>query len=105
MTTHTEDRIDGKPFGIPLTIRGLNMVVFLALVAITSFTIYYLSVVVSREHVSISDKIGLQTEAMERQTEMLAEQNYLLLADEAETKEIKKRYRMPKGLRDKLAER
>jgi hypothetical protein len=98
----TEDRIDGKPFGVPLTIRGLNMVVFLALVAITSFTIYYLSVVVSAEHGLISLRIGLQTEAMERQTEVLAEQNYILLADEAETTEIKKRYRMPKSLREKM---
>ena len=100
----TEDRIDGKPFGVPLTIRGLNMVVFLALVAVTSYTIYFLSVVVSHEHIAISDRIGMQTEAMERQTEVLAEQNYILLADEAETREIKKRYRMPKSLRSKLSE-
>jgi hypothetical protein len=39
---------------------------------------------------------------MERQTEVLAEQNYILLADEAETTEIKKRYRMPKSLREKM---
>lgn len=98
----TEDRIDGKPFGIPLTIRGLNMVVFLSLVAVTSFTIYYLSVIVSKEHMSIATSIDGQTRAVDKLAEVQREQNYILLADEHETKEIKKAYRMPQSLREKV---
>jgi len=104
MAASDSDSVSGKLYGFPFIIRGVNMVIFLTLVAVTSYTIYFLSVVVSREHVSIADRINQQTEVMDRQTEVLSEQNYILLADEAEVKEIKKRYRMPKSLRLKLSE-
>ena len=91
----TEDRVDSQIGGIPISIRGLNMVVFLALVAVTSFTIYYLSVIVSREHASIST-------SLEKQTDAIREQNYILLADEQETARIRQAYRMPPTLREKL---
>lgn len=99
---HNEERVDSRIGGIPISIRGLNMLVFLSLVAVTSFTIYYLSVIVSKEHLSISASIDLQTKALEEQTKALKEQNYILLADDAETKMLKHAYRMPQSLREKL---
>lgn len=97
-----QDQFDGKFFGVPISIKGLNMVVFLALVAVTSYTIYYLSQVVSSEHQIISHSINAQTEAVKQLTEVQKEQNYILLADDAETDRIRRAYRMPPSLRGKL---
>lgn len=98
----TEERVDTRVLGAPVTIRGLNTIVFLALVAVTSYTIYYLSVIVSKEHTTIAASIDLQTKVVERLIEAQREQNYILLADEKETAMIKQAYRMPQSLREKL---
>lgn len=92
----TEESVNGKILGVPITIRGLNMVVFLTLVAVVSYTIYFLSTIVSDEHKQISY-------VLQQQTEVLNEQNYILLADEKETNEIRKRMKMPHSLRKKLS--
>ena len=97
-----EDRIDIKPWGVPVSIRGLNMFLFFSLVCITVYTIYYLSEVVSKEHMLISNNIEAQTKAIEKQNDVLREQNYILLADEQETLRIRHAYRMPQSLREKL---
>ena len=90
-----EERIDGKLFGVPISIRGLSMAIFLMLACVTGFFIYFLSIVItnrldmfSREHSTIA--------------EALREQNYILLADEKETERIRQAYRMPQSLREKL---
>lgn len=90
-----EERLDGKVWGIPFSIRGINMAVFLALVALTGFTVWFLSVRVTEDH----HTIGV---ALDRQSVIMEEQNYILLADEKETKAIKMRIKMPKSLREKL---
>lgn len=93
--TMTNDRIDGSFFGVPISVKGLNMAIVLMLATVTGFFIYFLSVMItgrldnfSREHSAIADA--------------LREQNYILLADEQETAKIRQAYRMPPSLREKL---
>lgn len=91
MMTHAEDRVDSRIGGVPISIRGLNMVVFLSFLAITSFTIWFLAIRISEDHRAIAD--------------LIEEQNYILLADEKEAQDIKGRYKMPRSLREKLKPR
>lgn len=84
-----EDRIDTKPFGVPLTIRGLNMAVFFALTGLGGYMIWFFTVQNVEQHRAMIEAIN--------------EQTYILLADEKEQQDIRQRYRMPKSLADKLA--
>lgn len=88
MGVHAQESVDSRIWGIPLSIKGLNMVVFLALVALTSFTIWFLAIRLTEDHRAIAD--------------LVEEQNYILLADEQETKEIKRRIKMPRSLKAKM---
>lgn len=85
---HTEDRIDGKPFGIPITIRGLNMAVFFVLTVLGGYMFWFFTVENVAQHKAMIEAIN--------------EQTYILLADEKEQQEIRQRYRMPKSLSEKL---
>lgn len=110
-----DERVEARIGGVPITVRGLNMMVFIALMAITSFTIWALSgevtkrqedlgAKITQEHNNISRAIELQTTALEKQTEALIEQNYILLADDKETSDLRKVYRRPESLRKKLGQ-
>lgn len=110
-----QDRIESSIMGVPFTIKGVNMAIFTALCAIVAFVMWHLTLrvteehsnalaVISSEHNSISKSIEKQTIVMERQTDAIIEQNYILLADESETKELRKAFRRPESMRRKLGQ-
>lgn len=91
----TNDQVDMRVAGVPISIKGLNMCIFLALCLMTAYMIYYLSIITSRDHTAMTQAI---TELAKAQSE----QNYIILADEKETEEIRRSYKMPLSLKRKL---
>ncbi len=107
------ERIESSIMGVPFTIKGINMAIFLALCVVVGFVMWHLTIrvteehttalsVISTEHSSIAKAIEKQTVVMEKQTEAIVEQNYILLADDGETKDLRKVFRRPESLRKKL---
>lgn len=111
----TDESVQGSIAGVPISIKGLNMMIFLAFAGIAALSIWVLGMEVTKrqdtlrdritqEHNAISTAIEKQTTALEKQTEALVEQNYILLADDKETQDLRKVFRRPESLRRKLGQ-
>lgn len=103
-----DDTVEGKIAGIPITVRGVNMAIFLAFAALAGLAIWTLGIEVTKRQDALDSRVTTEhsaiSTAIEKQTEALVEQNYILLADDRETQELRKAFRRPESLRRKLGQ-
>lgn len=103
-----EEAVEGKIAGIPISVRGVNMAIFLAFSTFAGLAIWILGIEVTKRQDALDNRITNEhsaiSQSIEKQTEALIEQNYILLADDNETMELRKAFRRPESLRRKLGQ-
>jgi len=97
-----DEEVKATIFGHTIQAKGLNGIIA-AILAIALFAVGYLLWESSHQ---IAKDSGNEHEAIGNSIEgvgsLLEEQNYIILLDEAERKELKRKLRQPPSLRNKL---
>jgi len=127
MADSTDDEVSAKVLGVPFRIRGMNginMVLLSVAVGGCMFLLYdraqrnevQLEAIsqahavgrdrqtaqMAQEHAAIVQTMRESSQTSQNLVEAINEQNYLLLADERERLEIKRRLKRPESLTKKL---
>lgn len=116
----TDDEVGAKLFGVPIKAKGVNgigMAILAVAVGGCMFLLYdrgrqsdlHLDAI-SQAHAIArdrqTDKLSSEhsaiVDALKSLNDGLMEQNFIILSDEKEKQEIKKKYRMPESLKKKL---
>lgn len=109
-----DEQMGARIMGVPITVKGVNMGLLVALVGVMIFSGYLLMVRSTAEHESIAVSVQKQTEAMKEQTSELTrqgerqakaaeEQNFMLFyATEEQKKKIRDAKKIPESLREIL---
>lgn len=98
-------------FGNSLVAKGTNGIIIVVLIAALGGVIYLVLNVLSErtrlsteEHIGIIDSISGIKGANDKIGDLIEEQNYIILSDEKEKADIKRRLKRPPSLSKKLRE-
>lgn len=105
----TEDSIKATIAGVPVGIKGINMLVVVILAVALAGSSYLIwshmqqeRLTNSAEHGGIVDSLDSLQHTQERIGDLLEEQNYIVLSGEEERKAMREQLRRPQSLNKKL---
>jgi len=111
-----QDSLETTVLGVPVKAKGINVVALVIMALATGGSMFLLwertnqfvyqldtkTAQLSAEHLKLVGAISDVSKVNETISKLIEEQNFIVLSDDAQRKEIKKRLRMPKSLSEKL---